>query len=213
MLLAEELIDDGEASAAGQVADRLAREGVEWDAGNAGGRGTFFQQERAKLQREEALGRITQAESMGFNDVLARIEEASNGHRSPGWRRGSLRKELPRDDAAPALARAAVAVTAVGVPSQQLEDALLLTSEVVTNSVQHPPEGVDFLTLDASVDAGVLRVVVADGGTERIRPRSPGPDGGWGLTIVIETASRWGTGRQNGLNIAWFELDLPAPGA
>jgi transcriptional regulator with XRE-family HTH domain/anti-sigma regulatory factor (Ser/Thr protein kinase) len=213
MLLAEELIDEGEASKAGQVAERLARQGVEWDAGAADERATFFQEERAKLQREEALGRITRAESMRFNDVLARIEEASNGHGTSGWRRGSLRKELPRDDAAPALARVAVAVTAVGVPTQQFEDALLLTSELVTNSVQHPPEGVEFLTLEVSVDSRVLRVVVADGGPDRIRPRSPDAHGGWGLTIVIETASRWGTGRQDGLNITWFELDLPAPGA
>jgi anti-sigma regulatory factor (Ser/Thr protein kinase) len=169
--------------------------------------------ERSKLQREEALGRITKPESIRFNDVLARIEEASIEHANSGWRRGSLRKELPRDDTAPALARAAVAVTAVGVPTRQLEDALLLTSELATNSVQHPPEGVDFLMLEVSLDTRVLRVVVADGGSDRIRPRSPDPSGGWGLTIVMETASRWGTGRQDGLNMAWFELDLPAPSA
>ena len=118
------------------------------------------------------------------------------GFRSSGWRRGSLRKEPPRNEAAPALARAAVAVTAAGVPALQLEDALLLTSERGTNGVQHPPSGKDFLLLEVSVDKGVLRVVVTDGGSDRIRPRSPDADGGWGLTIVMETASRWGSERR-----------------
>ena len=213
MLLAEELIDEAEASAADQVAKRLARDGVAWDAESDGERGNFFNQERSKIQDEEASGRISGVESTQLADVLARLEGVSNGLRSSGWRRGSLRKELPRNEAAPALARAAVAVTAAGVPAMQLEDALLLTSELVTNGVQHPPAGNDFLLLEVSVDKGVLRVVVTDGGSDRIRPRSPDADGGWGLTIVMETASRWGVGTENGRNTTWFELDLPAPGA
>ena len=213
MLLAEELIDEAEASAADHVAKRLARDGVAWDAESGGEGGTFFNQERSKIQDEEASGRISRVESTQLADVLARLEGVSNGLRSSGWRRGSLRKELPRDEAAPALARAAVAVTAAGVPAMELEDALLLTSELVTNGVQHPPEGNDFLLLEVSVDTRLLRVVVTDGGSDRIRPRSPDADGGWGLTIVMETASRWGVGTENGRNTAWFELDLPAPGA
>ncbi|MET1011038.1 MAG: helix-turn-helix domain-containing protein [Actinomycetota bacterium] len=212
MLLAEELIDEAEASAADQVAKRLASDGVAWDTESDGERGNFFNQERSKIQDQEASGRISEVESTQLADVLARLEGASNGLRSSGWRRGSLRKELPRTEAAPALARAAVAVTAAGVPAMQLEDALLLTSELVTNGVQHPPAGNDFLLLEVSVDKGVLRVVVTDGGSDRIRPRSPDADGGWGLTIVMETASRWGVGTANGHNTTWFELDLPAPG-
>ena len=213
MLLAEELIDEAEASTADQVAKRLARDGVAWDAENDGEVGNFFKQERSKIQDEEASGRISEDESTQLDDVLTRLEGVSSGFRSSGWRRGSLRKELPRNEAAPALARAAVAVTAAGVPALQLEDALLLTSELVTNGVQHPPSGKDFLLLEVSVDKGVLRVVVTDGGSDRIRPRSPDADGGWGLTIVMETASRWGVGTENGHNTTWFELDLPAPGA
>ena len=213
MLLAEELIDEAEASAADHVAKRLAGDGVAWDADSDGERGNFFSQERSKIQDEEASGRISGVESTQLADVLARLEGVSNGLRSSGWRRGSLRKELPRNEAAPALARAAVAVTAAGVPALQLEDALLLTSELVTNGVQHPPAGNDFLLLEVSVDTRVLRVVVTDGGSDRIRPRSPDPDGGWGLTIVMETASRWGVGTEQGRNTTWFELDLPAPGA
>jgi transcriptional regulator with XRE-family HTH domain/anti-sigma regulatory factor (Ser/Thr protein kinase) len=213
MLLAEDLIDESEARAAGEFAKRLAVDAAAWDAEDGGERDAFFQEERSAIQREEDSGRITEAEATQLTDVLARIEEVSAGQRSSGWSRGSLRKELPRDDAAPALARAAVAVTAAGVPAPQLEDAQLLTSELVTNGVLHPPEGTNVLVLEVSVDLEVLRVVVADGGSARIRPRTPDSDGGWGLTIVMETASRWGVGSQNGLNVTWFELDLPAPGA
>ena len=213
MLLAEQLIDENEASAADQVATRLARDGVVWDVESDGDRGNFFNQERSTIQNEEASGRITEAESIQLSEVLARVEGASTGHRSSGWRRGSLRKELPRDKAAPSLARAAVAVTAAGVPTSQLEDALLITSELVTNAVQHAPEGNEFLMLEVSVESSVLRVVVTDGGSDRIRPRSPDDDGGWGLTILMETASRWGIGTANGRNTTWCELDLPAPGS
>lgn len=210
MLLAEDLIDESEARAADEVAKRLDDGGVAWAVAE---RDTFFQEERSTIRRQEGSGRITEAEATRLTDVLARVEAASIGQRSAGWRSGSLRKELPRDDLAPALARAAVAVTAAGVPATQLEDALLLTSELVTNGVLHPPEGTDLLVLEVSVDTDVLRVVVADGGSDRIRPRSPDSDGGWGLTIVMETASRWGLGHHKGLNVTWFELDLPAPGA
>jgi len=213
MLLAEELIDEAEASAADQVAKRLTRDGDAWDDERDGDRGNFFKQERSKIHDGEASGRITGAESTQLVDILDRLEGVSDGLRSSAWRRGSLRKELPRDETAPALARAAVAVTAAGVPALQLEDALLLTSELVTNGVQHPPAGNEFLLLQVSVDTDVLRVVVSDGGSDRIRPRSPDADGGWGLTIVMEAASRWGLGTENGLNTTWFELDLPAPGA
>ena len=39
-----------------------------------------------------------------------------------------------------------------------------------------------------------------------------GPDdrARWSLAIVAELASRWGGGHQAGLNIAWFEIDIPA---
>lgn len=213
MLLAEGLIDEDEATSAADVSSRLARGGVIWDEEGQSQPGTFFQQERSVIRREESSGRISESESSRLSDVLTRVEEASQGKRDPRRRRASMHKELPRDDAAPALARAAVAATAAGVPKPQLEEALLLTSELVTNGVQHPSATVDSLILEVSVDSGVIRVVVADGGSGRIRPKPVAEARGWGLGIVADTASRWGAGRERGLNVVWFELDLPAPGA
>jgi hypothetical protein len=54
----------------------------------------------------------------------------------------------------------------------------------------------------------VLRVQVADDSPRPARPRTPGDDGGWGLTLVMELASRWGAGRDRGKNVTWFEIDL-----
>jgi transcriptional regulator with XRE-family HTH domain/anti-sigma regulatory factor (Ser/Thr protein kinase) len=213
MLLAEQLIDEEEAASANEMWQRLAVDGVEWDAEAEAEAGTYFQQERSMLQREASSGRVTESESVRLKHVLARVEEASLGQRTLGWRRGSMRKELPRDEASPALARAAVAVMAAGIPTRQLDEALLLTSELVTNAVQHPTEEVESLLVEASVEDAVLRVVVADRGSGRIRLRPAAAEGGWGLAIVAETASRWGAGRDRGLNVVWFELDLPAPGA
>ena len=31
--------------------------------------------------------------------------------------------------------------------------------------------------------------------------------------FVAEMASRWGSERDDGMNVTWFELDLPLPGA
>jgi transcriptional regulator with XRE-family HTH domain/anti-sigma regulatory factor (Ser/Thr protein kinase) len=213
MLLAEELIDEEEATSAAEVSKRLAQRGVAWDEEGGGQPGTFFQQERSMIRREEASGRISEFESSRLSEMLDRVEEATQDSRTNAWRRSSMRKELPSDDTAPAIARAAVAVTAAGIPRAQLDEAVLLTSELVTNAVQHPTTmAVNSIVLEVSVDAGVLRVVVADGGSGRIRPRTPDAEGGWGLAIVAEIAARWGAGRERGSNVAWFELDLPSPG-
>jgi hypothetical protein len=33
------------------------------------------------------------------------------------------------------------------------------------------------------------------------------------MALVAELASRWGSGRERGVNVTWFELDLPVPGS
>ena len=44
-------------------------------------------------------------------------------------------------------------------------------------------------------------------------PRTPSAEGGYGMALVAELASRWGSGRERGVNVTWFELDLPVPGS
>jgi hypothetical protein len=58
-----------------------------------------------------------------------------------------------------------------------------------------------------------MRVEVSDGSKQGARPKTPSEQGGYGLALVAELATRWGAGHQNSLNVTWFELDLPSPGA
>ena len=97
------------------------------------------------------------------------------------------------------------------VPSQIVDDAMLLTSELVTNAVRHSGHGSEEpIELSVSVDAHLLRV--------RVRDRGPGfdPDtrvrsghGGWGLDLVRRLSSRWGVDRTRDGTDVWFEIDLP----
>lgn len=99
------------------------------------------------------------------------------------------------------------------------ENAELLVSELVTNSVRHaglPSEASIEFSLRASHE--VLMVEVADAGigfTEDspVRPLAvPGTarSSGWGLFLVDRIADRWGAVQADGETRVWFEL---RPGA
>lgn len=99
------------------------------------------------------------------------------------------------------------------------ENAELLVSELVTNSVRHaglPDEASIEFSVRASAE--VLMVEVADAGlgfdhTKAVRPRAvPGraEPSGWGLFIVDRVADRWGAVQMDGETRVWFEL---SPGA
>ncbi|MDP9329924.1 MAG: ATP-binding protein [Actinomycetota bacterium] len=129
----------------------------------------------------------------------------------------TLELSLPAKPTAPAAAREALsrALEAVS-PSWRIDDAALLASEVVTNSVRHaqlPPDA-DIL-LRASITPESLRVEVLDEGpgfssTVDLRPRSSEiGTSGWGLFLVDELADAWGVERgPTGSTCVWFELKL-----
>jgi anti-sigma regulatory factor (Ser/Thr protein kinase) len=96
------------------------------------------------------------------------------------------------------------------VPGEVLEDARLLASELVANSIGHAD-----LPLEASLHFavqltdGALRVEVRDPGTTgTIAPREPDRElgGGFGLYLVDLLATRWGVNRTGGTHV-WFEVD------
>lgn len=209
MLLAEDLVEADEARQADVISGRFGSEG--WDEKSARERGDYFDQERSMIARAAAQGRLNDSEAADLMEVLDRVELRSVTARMPARRSAEFRKDLPSDRSAPGLARAALLVAAAGVPEQQLLDAELLTSELVVNSVQHGPTDAEVVTLRISVDRTVLRVEVGDSASRAARPRTPDENGGWGLTLVMELASRWGAGRSAGKNMTWFELDLPRP--
>lgn len=103
------------------------------------------------------------------------------------------------------------ALAQLSVPPPVLDDARLLVSELVANSVRHARIGPnDTIRVTAEVENGTLRVDVVDGGrgggppvAGGIRP-SPGSESGWGLFLVEALATRWG----HGTGRYWFELEI-----
>jgi two-component sensor histidine kinase len=110
--------------------------------------------------------------------------------------------ELTPDSSAPRAARQATTDHAAGLSDERLHAAVLLVSELVTNSISH---GVGSVILRLGLHDDLLRVEVRDEGqgTPAIRD-DPGADGGWGLRLVDALAKRWGV-RENE-TMVWFEI-------
>lgn len=95
------------------------------------------------------------------------------------------------------------------LPTDKFEDAILLVSELITNSIRHgglnPRQRVE---LDVRFVEGVLHVDVADPGlgfsaeTERQSLRG---GTGWGLFLLDHIATRWGISREP-VTTVWFEI-------
>ena len=98
-----------------------------------------------------------------------------------------------------------------GLPPSLVDDVLLLTTELVTNSVRHSPAAGDG-TVEVSVLLAPdrIRVEVSDPGTGFAHvPQHPGTlsEGGRGLFLVDVIAERWGTA-QGGRTTVWYELGV-----
>ncbi|MEW2295796.1 SpoIIE family protein phosphatase [Streptomyces sp. NPDC006743] len=95
-----------------------------------------------------------------------------------------------------------------------VDDAVVLTSELVTNAVVHAGTAADVLCLRS--DHGV-RIEVADRYPEREVPLqsaavsmgSPDREGGRGLQLCAALAGRWGVEYTPTHKNVWFQLDLP----
>ncbi|HEY2965396.1 MAG TPA: ATP-binding protein [Actinomycetota bacterium] len=129
--------------------------------------------------------------------------------RSASGARQCLDLEMPAVSGALTDLRSALAV--LPVPASALDDARLLVSELVANSMRHARLGPnDTIRVTAAVENGRLRVDVIDGGRGEATPvaggsrPSPGAESGWGLYLVETLATRWGhdAGRY------WFELEI-----
>lgn len=120
---------------------------------------------------------------------------------------------LAPTDAAPALARAEVTAWLGQQPGggALLDDARLLVSEIVTNSIRHAQLTMEQpLRLIASLRAATLRVELHDSGTygivARRTPRRDDGAGGYGLELVAQLASAWGVERDRDGTTVWLEL-------
>jgi anti-sigma regulatory factor (Ser/Thr protein kinase) len=119
----------------------------------------------------------------------------------------ALEVTLPLDARAPRAARIVVEGLRGRVPTSVIDDALLVATELVTNSVRHSGAVV---VIRVQITSTMLRLEVEDpgsGGT--IAPRAPDLEsgGGFGLNLVRALSERWGLERAvAGGTCVWAQL-------
>ncbi|MEO3928356.1 SpoIIE family protein phosphatase [Micromonosporaceae bacterium B7E4] len=130
------------------------------------------------------------------------------------------RVRLPADRRTPAAARALVRSVLAEVGLEELlNEALLLTTELSTNAVEHARTELD---IEVVADSSGLTVTVSDFAAGPIddvtaRPKNDLTDisqvseRGRGLLLVDHFASRWGTTHQATGKGVWFRLDRKDP--
>ena len=108
---------------------------------------------------------------------------------------------------APAKARDRVARVARFLPGERLDDAVLMTSELVTNAVRH---GSGIVTVAIDDRGGCLSVAVADESPRRpvVRDADLDAGGGRGLQLVRALANAWGVRptRDGVGKVVWFRV-------
>jgi anti-sigma regulatory factor (Ser/Thr protein kinase) len=119
---------------------------------------------------------------------------------------------LPATARAPREARDVVRRLGADLPKDMLDDAALLVSELVTNTVRHASEGPGSrVRLRVEQVRDGIRVEVLDWGPgftlETARTRD---DGGFGLLLVRRVATRWGIERTDTTRV-WFEIENQIP--
>jgi anti-sigma regulatory factor (Ser/Thr protein kinase) len=118
------------------------------------------------------------------------------------------RVTLPRGPSAPAQARglAAELLRPHQVPELRMENALLISSELVSNAYLH---GTGAIELRLNLFEDRLRIEVVDEGNEQapgVREQPADESGGWGLRIVDQLALQWGV--FEGTTHVWADLAL-----
>jgi hypothetical protein len=114
---------------------------------------------------------------------------------------------LAHNDRSAGIARRAIEDNLSGsAESQFLADAVLLTSELVTNAFVHTADGCRLQYYFDPV-AAYLRVDVHDSSTASPSVVGrPGDVGGLGLRIVDESSTAWGSTATSEGKSVWFEL-------
>ena len=117
---------------------------------------------------------------------------------------------LPCEPRSAGLARRHVADACSGHGRELHDVAVLLTTELVGNAVEHGRGRIHLVVAELP---SRLRVEVHDDSPERPVPRQAGSDAqrGRGLMLVERLASEWGVdATPGGGKLVWFQLRLPA---
>jgi anti-sigma regulatory factor (Ser/Thr protein kinase) len=115
---------------------------------------------------------------------------------------------LRPDRRAPSEARRTLEGLRPTVADHLVDEAVLLVSEIVSNSVRHAHlDRTDTIEVRVRGTPELLRVDVIDPGpgfeVETLPP--PNGNGGWGLRLLDRLATRWGVERDHVTRV-WFEL-------
>jgi anti-sigma regulatory factor (Ser/Thr protein kinase) len=122
----------------------------------------------------------------------------------------STTRRFEESPSAPRDARAFVAGELGDAEAETRDAAVLMTSELATNSVRHARTG---FTVTVERFDGHVRVTIEDRGVDRPQRRSPSPQEptGRGLGIVASLAAQWGSRISAvGGNCVWFTLPVSA---
>jgi anti-sigma regulatory factor (Ser/Thr protein kinase) len=118
---------------------------------------------------------------------------------------------LRPDVNSPAEARRSLEALRPSLNNLLVDDAVLLVSEIVSNSVRHASlDKSDAIQVRVRGSDSMLHVDVIDPGPgfdpELVNPSES--EGGWGLRLLDGLATRWGVER-NDVTKVWFELTAP----
>jgi anti-sigma regulatory factor (Ser/Thr protein kinase) len=117
---------------------------------------------------------------------------------------------LRPDSDSPAEARRSLEALRISIDDQLVDDAALLVSEVVSNSVRHAGlDRSDAIEVRIRGSRSMLHVDVIDPGPG-FEPdaRLLESDGGWGLRLVDQISTRWGVENGEATRV-WFDLAPP----
>ena len=97
---------------------------------------------------------------------------------------------------------------AAGLSAERCDDALLITSELVTNAILH---GRSEVSVEVEELGRLLRISVLDENSRHPKPVTDDPDAldGRGLALVEALAERWGVEDLPLGKAVWFELVVP----
>jgi len=99
----------------------------------------------------------------------------------------------------------------IGAAHPRKDDAVLLVSELFSNSLQYSRSGAPggTVTITVTSGGGIVRVAVIDRsgrGVPHLCLADDDTEGGRGLRLVAGLAQRWGWRRRGGRTVTWFEF-------
>jgi anti-sigma regulatory factor (Ser/Thr protein kinase) len=126
-----------------------------------------------------------------------------------GWPRRVRRFSVAGGPRAPERVRSWLQQVAGRLPEELERNLMLLTCELVNNSIVHGRVGEDdTIVIELRKTADGVRAEVSDAGpgfAPEARDRPLEDPGGWGLVLVDRLAHRWGVEHDSRTRV-WFEL-------